>query len=84
MHFVYVLYSASTDKYYIGCSSDPESRLKKHLAHHGGYTGRIKDWSICYQECFENKIAALAREKQLKGWKSKIRIRQLVEGPNGG
>ena len=78
MHFVYILYSASADKYYIGSSSDPTARLRKHLSNHQGYTGRIKDWIIAYQEEFKDKRSALIREKELKGWKSKIKLKALA------
>jgi putative endonuclease len=58
---------------------DVESRLKKHLSNHNGFTGKTKDWEVQYVEKFATKSAALKREKQLKGWKSKIRIRELIE-----
>jgi putative endonuclease len=78
MHFVYILYSASADKYYIGSSADPTARLWKHLSNHKGYTGGIKDWIIAYQDEFEDKRSALIREKELKGWKSKIKLKALA------
>jgi len=77
--FVYILYSASLDLYYIGCSYHPEKRLRKHLANHKGFTAKAKDWHICYTECFKNKAEALKREKQLKGWKNRSRIQQLIK-----
>jgi putative endonuclease len=52
--------------------------LKKHLANHKGFTGRSKDWKICYLEKFPNKEDALNRERQIKGWKNKDRIKTLV------
>jgi len=76
--FVYILYSVSLDLYYIGCSENPEKRLRKHLAKHKGFTNKSKDWYICYTELFDNKPSALKREKQLKGWKNKGRIQQLI------
>ncbi|HEY6502939.1 MAG TPA: GIY-YIG nuclease family protein [Chitinophagaceae bacterium] len=77
--FVYILYSVSLDLYYIGCSENPQERLKKHLARHKGFTAKAKDWEICYTECYSGKAGALKREKQLKGWKNRERILQLIK-----
>jgi putative endonuclease len=79
VYFVYILYSATLDLYYIGFSQNPDVRLMKHLANHKGFTSKAKDWQLMYKECFQEKSAALKREKQLKRWKSKIRIKQLIE-----
>lgn len=78
VHYVYILYSASLDLYYIGSSANPENRLKKHLANHKGFTARAKDWIICYKKEFLDKSDALKFEKQLKSWKNRTRIQQLI------
>ncbi len=77
-YYVYILYSKTLDLYYIGSSHDPFERLKKHLGRHSGFTGKAKDWEICYTESFLNKTEALKREKQLKAWKNRIRLQQLI------
>jgi len=78
VYSVYVLYSVTLDLYYIGSSSDPVKRLKKHLANHNGFTSKAKDWIICYSEDFESKKKALEREKQLKRMENRERIQQLI------
>ena len=79
MHHLYILYSESKDRFYIGStSSTPEERLKKHLTNHSGYTGALKDWKIVYTEKFETLIEAKSREKKLKNWKSASAIRRLI------
>jgi len=78
MYFVYILYSAELDHYYIGCSDNPEERLRKHLFNHKGFTSKAKDWFICLTEGFETKTEALNRERQLKNWKNKTRLKQLI------
>jgi putative endonuclease len=78
-HFVYILYSVSLDLYYIGSSANPEERLKKHLSNHRGFTSKAKDWLICYTASFPDKTEALKRERQLKSWKSREKIRQLLQ-----
>jgi len=80
--FVYVLYSEEFDSYYIGSTTNVSSRLSKHLSKHGGYTSKANDWKVVYQERHESKADALKRERQLKNWKSKIRIKQLIDRNN--
>ena len=75
---VYILYSLTLDSYYIGFTGDLIARLRRHNSYSKGYTGRAKDWKVVYQEVYENKPAAINRERELKGWKSRIMIEQLI------
>jgi putative endonuclease len=77
-HYVYILYSTHLDLFYIGSSQNPEERLVKHLANHKGFTGKAKDWILCFTESFSSKTEALKREKQLKNWKNRERIKELI------
>ena len=80
MCFCYILYSKSIGKYYIGHSCEElQDRLRKHLSNHNGFTSRTKDWIIVYFESFENKSDAYKREIEIKAWKSKSKIKKLVE-----
>lgn len=75
----YILYSAGLDKYYIGSTGmKTAARLVKHLANHKGFTAKAKDWIIVYTEEFSTKTEAILRERQLKGWKNRSRIRELI------
>ena len=79
MYTFYILYSPSTDKYYVGHTGDSlQQRLRKHLSNHAGFTAREKDWSVVYSEFFELKTDAYRREREIKAWKSKVRIRKLI------
>ncbi len=80
MFYLYILHSISLEHFYIGCCRDVASRLKKHLSNHKGYTSIAKDWRLVYTESFDTKSEALKREKQLKSWKNKERIRSLIAG----
>ncbi|MGB8191802.1 MAG: GIY-YIG nuclease family protein [Chitinophagaceae bacterium] len=75
---VYILYSSSLDKYYVGSSENPQERLRKHNTDHKGFTGKFKDWNIKYQEVHITKKNALKRERQIKSWKSRIMIEKLI------
>jgi putative endonuclease len=76
---VYILYSPSKDRYYIGFTGDElEERIRKHNTDHRGFTGGSGDWILKYAEIFDNKTAAMKREKQLKTWKSRKMIEKLI------
>ena len=75
---VYILFSETKNKYYIGFTADLTERLLRHNQKSKGFTGNVNDWKIVYTEFYETKEQALKREKQLKSWKSRIKIEQLI------
>jgi putative endonuclease len=76
---VYILYSPSKSKYYIGFTGDEmNERLRKHNADHKGFTGGTGDWVIRHTEKFALKEEAMRREQQIKKWKSKKMIEKLI------
>ncbi len=80
MCYCYILYSEIRNKYYVGQSCDDlMERLRKHNSDHKGFTGGIEDWVLKYKESFATKAEAIKREKEIKGWKSRKRIAQLVQ-----
>ena len=80
MHYCYILYSARLDKYYIGSTRDIEGRISRHNTSKQGFTSTGKPWVIKYQESFSTKTEALKRELQLKSWKNRIAIEDLISG----
>ncbi len=79
MYHFYILYSATLNKYYVGHTADDlTERIRKHNSNHKGFTGGIGDWILMYQEQFLTKIDALARERQVKAWKSRKEIEKLI------
>jgi len=79
MYHLYILYSPIKDKYYIGSTSDELSqRLRRHNSNHKGFTGQASDWQIVYTETFPEKSLALKRELEIKAWKSRKRVEQLI------
>jgi putative endonuclease len=77
-HF-YILYSDTLNKYYVGHTADEISeRIRKHNTNHKGFTGGIGDWTLMYKEAFSTKNEALARERQIKAWKSRKEIEKLI------
>ena len=79
MFYVYILFSKTHEIYYVGSTSMVlEERLRRHLSAHKGFAARAKDWEIVYQELFTNKSLAILREKEIKKWKSKVKIEALI------
>ena len=79
MFQVYILHSTSKDRYYVGYTSDIlKERIRKHNSNHSGFTGKIGDWELVHQESYEFKELAIKRELQIKGWKSRKMIDQLI------
>ena len=78
MYYCYILYSKTADRFYIGHTNNPEERLKKHNTNHKGYTGKYNDWKIVLIEQFSTNEAAYARERQIKSWKNRQRIMDLI------
>ena len=65
MYFVYILYSISLNKFYVGHTGDNlEERLRKHNSNHKGYTGRLGDWEIKYNEEYETVGIIFNSKKQ--------------------
>jgi len=83
MCYCYILHSKSLDKFYIGHSCEfLQERLKKHLSDHKGFTAKVKDWIIVYHETFDSKTLAYKREREIKAWKSKLKIQKLINASN--
>ncbi|WP_405251644.1 GIY-YIG nuclease family protein [Dokdonia sp. Asnod3-C12] len=77
--YIYILFSSSLNRYYIGSTNDVEERFKKHLSSNKGFTSKAKDWEVKYTESFETRSEAVQREMQIKKWKSRIMIEKLFK-----
>jgi putative endonuclease len=72
MYKVYILYSPSYNKIYVGCTSDLEERLLSHNElGKKGWTIKFRPWELIYEESYPTKTEALSREKNLKGGKGR-------------
>ena len=77
--YVYILYSVKVDKFYIGYTSNLEERIIRHNQKSKGFTGQLNDWEVKYKEVFSSKHEAITREKQIKKWKSRTKILELID-----
>ena len=82
---VYILFSPSHNKIYIGYTSDLEKRLlsHNHLAPKG-YTIRYRPWVLIHTEVFNTKLEAMKREKELKSGRGRKFIWELIRSGSGG
>jgi putative endonuclease len=75
---VYILFSESKNKFYVGFTSNLDERIVRHNQKSKGFTGSVNDWKIVFTEKFETREAALKRELQIKSWKSRVKIQELI------
>ena len=80
-YWVYIMASASR-VLYIGVTNDLERRVFQHREKLvPGFTARYNVRELVYFEVFGDVRAAIAREKELKGWLRKRKI-ALIESLN--
>lgn len=80
--YVYIIYNARFDKFYIGQTNNLERRLSEHNNNLGFYTSKyaIKyKWKLVYFENYKTRKESVRREKFLKNQKSKIFYRKLCD-----
>ena len=77
-YIVYILFSESKNRLYIGFTSNLEERLIRHNQKSKGFTGNVNDWKVVYTENHEYKELAHKRELEIKSWKSRIKIQKLL------
>jgi putative endonuclease len=82
LFFVYIIYSSSLDKYYIGYTTDLTKRLYEHNTGISVYTSKASDWVLKYQEFFPKRELAMKREKEIKNKKSRKYIDWLISPAN--
>jgi putative endonuclease len=76
--YVYIIYSQSIDKFYIGYTTDIEKRLIDHNSGISAFTSKTKDWKLKYSEKYETMELAMKREREIKSKKSRKYIEWLI------
>ena len=88
MYYLYILYSKSSDRYYIGYSNDYKRRLEEHnYSPHVTFTSKHRPWKLAAAfHCGEDRRVAMAMERFVKAQKSRNLIEQICDPsfiPNG-
>ena len=83
MYYVYIIFSDTLDKKYIGRSNDLRSRLKEHNRGSSSFTNRGKPWRLIYYEAFISKKDAIREELFLKSGQGRERLKYLLTESTG-
>jgi putative endonuclease len=81
MHFIYILYSESAQKFYVGFSKDPWQRLLQHnTSLQNTYTSKYRPWMLrAVFQCGEDIAVAMDVERFIKAQKSKKLLDSLCD-----
>ena len=81
MFYIYILYGASSDKYYVGYSQDPWYRLEQHnTAWTTKYTGKLGEWMLAAVfEAGASRSEAMRLEEFIKRQKSRRLMERLTD-----
>ncbi|WP_026711098.1 GIY-YIG nuclease family protein [Flavobacterium filum] len=82
-HFIYILYSETTSKYYIGESYNLDERIKNHNQHfyQNSFSKIANDWKLLLSyECID-RHSALYLERFIKKMKSRLFIEKIISNP---
>jgi putative endonuclease len=81
MFYIYILYSESAKRHYIGHSEHPHERLLQHNSNDTDkYTGKFSDWKImALFECGDNLADVKQLEEFIKKQKSKKLLLKLID-----
>ncbi|MFN8353381.1 MAG: GIY-YIG nuclease family protein [Spirosomataceae bacterium] len=74
----YILYSASTDRYYVGSTGNLPDRLLRHNQGRSKATKSGLPWVVVHREVYPSRSAAYRRELEIKGKKSRKYIESLL------
>ncbi|WP_234364024.1 GIY-YIG nuclease family protein [Lunatibacter salilacus] len=70
-YFVYILYSETTDRYYVGQTQNLEESMERHNSGRNKSTKPGIPWTLVHFELSSDRLSAMAREKYIKNHGSK-------------
>jgi putative endonuclease len=78
MHFVYIIQSQKDGSYYVGYTTNIDSRIAKHNQGGSIFTKTRRPYLLVYSMSFNSKSEALQFELKVKSWKSRVAIENLI------
>jgi putative endonuclease len=84
MYYLYILYSKSSDIYYIGHTDNYQRRFLEHNElSESSYTSKHRPWQIkAVFECGDERKTAMNIERFIKKQKSRSLIEKIIAGNN--
>jgi len=83
MNVVYIIFSVKLNRFYIGFTSDFDTRMEFHKnAESHKFTSNADDWKLFLKIECTSKTQGLAIEKHIKKMKSKTYIENLIKYPD--
>jgi putative endonuclease len=77
-YYLYILQSEASGRYYIGQTQDLEARIAYHNANYSKSLKNRGPWKIVHSEAYVTRSEAVRREQQIKSWKDRALIEQLI------
>ena len=65
-YFVYILFSQSGGRYYIGHTQDIENRLAEHNNGEGKFTSNYAPWTLMWSKAMPSRSEAMKLENKIK------------------
>jgi len=78
MFYVYILKSISSEKYYIGYTSNLDKRIERHNKGGSVWSKIYRPWRLVYSEEYNNRSEAIKREKEIKNFKGNVQFKSLI------
>ena len=78
VHWVYILESETSGRYYVGQTDDVARRLAYHNRGLSRSTRGRGPWKLMYKEKSATRSEACRREREIKGWRSRVAIERLI------
>ena len=78
MFYVYILYSTTSRKFYVGQTNNLTNRLERHNSGYVKSTKSGRPWELLHHESYESRSLAMKREIEIKSWKSAIKIKEMI------
>ncbi len=82
-YFVYILYSKSIQKFYIGQTNDMDQRLKRHNDGRENFTSKGVPWELVWFTPKESRSEAIILERKLKNLKQ-LRLVKFMQKYSSG
>jgi len=83
MYSIYILRCKGDNSYYVGATKDIEKRLKRHAKGEIKFTKSRLPVKLIYKEDYLTFKEAFKREKQIKSWKKRRAIENLIKRKTG-